>query len=120
MLERAYREIYLLSYKNHVRRVKCVGSLERPVASPQVVEGISLQPSVKSSDRPGVIASLTLNIPLTESDRRDGPISEAGFLVPVSSESTEDFTDIVSKLHMVLSMLMTNSSAMRNLKTCYI
>ena len=83
--------------------VKCAGSLERRVAFRQVVEGISPQPSVESSDLPAVIPSLTLNVLLTETDRGDGPISEARFLAPVSSVSTEDFTDIVSKHHMVLS-----------------
>ena len=77
--------------------------MEHPVASPHIVEGISLQPSTESSDLPGVSPSLTLNVLLTETDRGDGPISEARFLVPVSSVSNEDFTDIVSKHHMVLS-----------------
>ena len=76
--------------------------MERPVASPHIVEGISPQPSVESSDLPGVNPSLTLNVLLTETDRGDGPISEARFLAPVSSVRTEDFTDIVSKHHMVL------------------
>ena len=62
---------------------------------------ISLQPSPESSDLSAVILSLTHNIPLTESDRGDGPIFEARFLVPVCSLSTEYFTDIESKLHLV-------------------
>ena len=101
--KRTHREIYLLRYKLWYT-VKCAGSLERLVASPHVVEGISPQPSVESSDLPGVNPSLTLNVLLTETDRGDGPISEARFLVPVCSESTGDFTDIVSILHLILSM----------------
>ena len=40
------------------------------------------------------------HVPLTESDREVGPI-EAKFMVPVSCVSAEDFTDIISKHHMV-------------------
>ena len=65
-----------------------------------MVRGISLHPSVESSDLSAVIPSLTLNIPLAESYIRDGPIFEARFLVPVCSVSAEYFTDIESKLHM--------------------
>ena len=35
---------------NHIHKVKCAGSLERPVAYRQVVKGISPQPSVESTD----------------------------------------------------------------------
>ena len=63
---------------------------------PQVVGRGFQHPSVLFSDHTAVIPSLTLNIPLTKSDRGDGPISEARFLVPVSNMSIEDFTDIVS------------------------
>ena len=66
-----------------------------------MVGRISLQPSVESSDLSAVILSLTLNIMLTESERGDGPIFEARFLVPVCSVSTEYFTDIGRKLHLV-------------------
>ena len=65
-----------------------------------MVGRISLQPSVESSDLSAVILSLTLNITLTESDRGDGPISEARFLVPVCSMTIDYFTDIGSKLHL--------------------
>ena len=66
-----------------------------------MVGRISPQPSPESSDLSAVILSLTLNITLAESDRGDGPIFEARFLVPVCSVSTEYFTDIESKLHLV-------------------
>ena len=66
-----------------------------------MVGRISLHPSVESSDLSAVILSLTLNITLTESDRGNGPIFEARFLVPVCSVSTEYLTDIESKLHLV-------------------
>ena len=57
------------------------------------------QPSVESCDLSEAIYSPY--IPLTESDRGDGPIYEVRFMVPVSSVSAEDFTDIISKHHMV-------------------
>ena len=71
-----------------------------PGCLPTSSRSISPQPYVESSDLSAVIPSLILNITLTESDRGAYPISVARFLVPVSSMSTDDFTDIVSKLHM--------------------
>ena len=74
-----------------------------------MVGTISPQPSVESSDLSAVILSITLNIMPNQSDRGDGPIFEARFLVPVCSVSTEYFTDIESKLHLVLNYSNLNT-----------